>query len=390
MRNKRIIILGGGITGLLTGYSLAKFGISITIIEKKNFISMQDGRSFAISASSKEILEEYGLWDSIASKAGNIDEIRITNNNSSLFLHFDAEAANNQPMGYMVPAKLLLEVLCQKLSSMQNVSLLLNTNYQNVSFTPETATVHLENKEEYKAELLIIAEGKNSTLRSSLNIRTTTIPYNQVALVFNISHQYHHNFVALENFYSHGPFASLPLYGGFQSAIVWTEKINLKEYLLQMDQKEFIELFQQKFGDHLGEISLTTPIQAFELSATFAEYYYFKRAALIGDAAHAIHPIAGQGLNLSIRDIHFLTILIKTQFSLGLDIGSTLMLSKYDKYRQKDNNAMIAVTDICNRLFSHNFKTLKYATNIGLAAINNLPHLKKTLVNYAMGFRKSI
>lgn len=387
MNNQRIIIIGGGISGLLTALALAKSGVSVTVIEKKPFLKTKDGRSFAISANSKDLLVSYGLWEDLSCQSGPIKQIRITNNNSPLFLHFGEESANNQPMGYMVPAGLLMEKIYSELRLMENLTILTDVTYTQVTFQDEQVIVELDTGDILQANLLIAAEGKFSNLRNILDIKTTTIPYNQAAFVFNIWHQFHHNFIALENFYANGPFASLPLYDGHHSAIVWTEKLHLKDCLLQMDQREFLEFFKSKFGDHLGEIKLSTEIQTFELSAIFTETYYLHRAVLIGDTAHAIHPIAGQGLNLTIRDIKSLADLIKNQHNLGLDIGSKLILEKYSKYRQRDNNAMIAATDICNRIFSHNSRTASSVINLGLATINKISNIKKLLVNYAMGYR---
>jgi len=219
------------------------------------------------------------------------------------------------------------------------------------------------------------------------NLKSHSYSYGQTAMVFNVSHKENHNNIAQEIFMPSGPFAILPLKDGYSSAIVWTEKSELAEIYLKMSKKEFQLHLSEKFMEYFGKSEVISEVFAYPLSVKFSNEYFKGRLCLLGDSAHSMHPIAGQGFNQTIRDINSLADLLKYHFNLGLDLGSKMLLEDYQTERRFDNHAMIAITDVLNKLFSNNILPLSVTRKLGLAAVNKLPGLQKFFMKYAMGER---
>jgi 2-octaprenyl-6-methoxyphenol hydroxylase len=241
-----------------------------------------------------------------------------------------------------------------------------------------------------KARLAIAADGRNSRTREGAGIRVTHWSYEQAAIVCSVAHERSHDFTAHEHFLPAGPFAILPLMGdldrpGHCSSIVWTERADLAPAIMALDEKNFIAELQRRFGEFLGPLEVIGPKWCYPLSLQFTERTIDKRLALIGDAAHAMHPIAGQGLNMGLRDVAALAEVVLDAKRLGLDIGDGTMLERYQRWRRFDNTLMLAMTDGLNRLFSNDIRPLRLVRDIGLAAVNALPPLKKVFMRQAMG-----
>jgi len=246
--------------------------------------------------------------------------------------------------------------------------------------------VTLEDGRIFTADLLVGADGRKSLCREEAGIPLYGWDYHQTAIVCTIKHTKPHHHVAVEHFLPGGPFATLPMTQQ-RSSIVWTEKTKAAETLLQMDEVEFTELLQEKVEDYLGEVQLTGARYAFPLSMQHAEYYTAARLALIGDAAHGIHPIAGQGFNLGMGDIDALCDELTRAAALGFDLGSMLLLKRYEKRRRFDNGNMVLMTDLLDRLFSNSIMPVQAARRFGLTAVQKLPRLRRYFMRTAMGLR---
>ncbi len=391
MYYNKAIIIGGGMVGMALACALAQENIHVTLIDLANLnnrpTNNADGRASALAYSSFKFLQQIGAWEEMSKYAGTINEIRIVDNNSPLWLHFDHDLVCDEPMGYIVENRFINSALLNCVNKQGNIKLLAPGKYKRIEYFPSYVKIIMEDGEEIKANLLIAADGKNSKVRENSGIRLNKIDYEQSAIVCTVKHQKPHNNIAVEHFFPTGPFAILPMYDQLMSSLVWTEKKNLTPLYMKMSELSFANEVQKRFGEYLGKIEVIGERFSYPLSLSFAENYIATRMCLVGDSAHSVHPIAGQGLNLGYRDIEALINIIKEHTSLGLDIGSQSVLEKYKQARRFNNIQMIAATDILNRLFSNNIFPIKTARKLGLAGVNLMPELKKKFIKHAMGLK---
>jgi 2-octaprenyl-6-methoxyphenol hydroxylase len=251
------------------------------------------------------------------------------------------------------------------------------------------ALVRLAGGPTIAAGLVVAAEGRSSPLREQAGIAVTHLPYAQTSIVCAIAHERPHHETALEHFLPSGPFAQLPMAGTdgapYLSSIVWTERTTIAERMLALDDAAFTREIARRLGDHLGAVRLMGRRWRYPLSAMIVHRYYDTRLALVGDAAHGIHPIAGQGLNLGFRDVGALAALIIEAASAGEDIGAPALLRRYQAKRRPDNMLMLAATDALDRLFSTDFPLVRLARDLGIAAVDRTPPLKRLFMRQAMG-----
>lgn len=384
-----LIIVGAGYIGLSLAGMLAETGIKIAIITnyELDFANPPKdvGRLFAISLASCDILKLYGLDHNIDNIAQSINYIRVVDYNSSATTDFDPNDLGLDKFGYMVDEYVLLANLYHKLAQYKNICLF-STSYYNIESREHFAELHLDNSDILQAELIVAADGKKSQARQNAFIPIYTKKYQQIAVVFDIAHELCHQGIAVEKFMPNGPFAILPKLNGFTSSIVWVEKTAAENVLKTMPREQIHELIAQRFDNYLGEIQIISEIKIFPLELTYAKQYFNGRIVIIGDALHSIHPLAGQGFNLGLRDADLLAQLIMKNLNLGIDIGIKSMLVQYQNYRKKDVNLLISATDTLNSIFSNNFIPLRCLRRLGLQTIDKIPPLKKIFMYYAMGY----
>jgi 2-octaprenyl-6-methoxyphenol hydroxylase len=393
-----VLIVGGGLVGLTLGIALAGAGVSCTVIDREDPATAQgaafDGRASAIAAGTRQMLEALGLWRAMAAGASPILDIRVSDGKigrpaSALFLHYDHSEVGEAPLGYIVENRVLRRALFAALP-VEGLTLLAPHSLDGeVARGPHGVKARLDDGRRLTARLLVAADGRGSRIRAQAGIKTTQWDYPQSGIVATVEHELPHEGVAHENFLPAGPFAMLPLTddagGRHRSSIVWTEKRELVAQMMALEEADFSAEIQRRFGDTLGALKATGPRWSYPLSLLLAERYVDHRLALVGDAAHGIHPIAGQGLNLGLRDVAALAEILVDASRLGLDLGDANVLSRYPQWRRFDALALVAVTDALNRLFSTDLPPVRLARDLGLAAVERIPPLKKLFMRHAMG-----
>ncbi|MDE5061074.1 MULTISPECIES: 2-octaprenyl-6-methoxyphenyl hydroxylase [Wolbachia] len=381
--NYDVIISGGGLLGLITAISLSCDSVSIAVIEKNSLPRVvDDNRAFAISQGSKKILEKLGIWQFIESEAEPILDICVLD---AVTVHYNHKMVGEEPMGYVINNATIWNAINNNFLNKLNIYS--PHSYKTIACDSGYVEVILDNNQELISSLLICAEGKNSKLPELFSIPTVKFDYKQSSMVFNVKHELHHQNLAVERFFPGGPFAILPMKDGYTSSIVWTEKSGISKMLMNLSEEEFIVELKKRFGSYLGEIKLEGERKLYPLSFVFAKKLYKGRVLLIGDAAHSIHPVAGQGLNLGIRDVEGVIKHIVAAKASGIDVGNSYLLKKISRDRYFDNFTMALATDGLNRMFSNRIFCAKALRNLGLIAVENSDFLKKSFIRHAMGFR---
>ncbi len=400
----RVCIMGAGPVGGTLACRLASAGVSVALIDHAALPPMEnlafDGRAYAVAAGSRILLESAGLWDVLDVPPNPIRDIRVSDGRvgrppSRLHLHFDHReaGADPRPFGWMVEARSLRKALNARFPAQDRLHLFAPAKAV-VERSHDGALIRLELGQLIQCELVVAAEGRNSPLRDQAGIEVTRIPYRQTAIVCAVAHERPHHDVALEHFLPAGPFAALPMGpstdaepGGAPnvSAIVWTERTKDATALMALDDVRFGREVGRRLGPHLGAIRAVGRRWSYPLSAMIAHRYVDTRLALAGDAAHGIHPIAGQGLNLGFRDGIALADLIVDAFLAGSDTGSLALLAEYQRVRQVDNLMMFAMTDALDRLFSTDRRLVRMTRDIGTEGVNRLGPIKRVFMRRAMG-----
>ncbi|AAW70656.1 2-octaprenyl-6-methoxyphenyl hydroxylase [Wolbachia endosymbiont of Brugia malayi] len=380
-----VIISGGGLLGLITAVGLSNNSVSVAVIEKNNLPRIiDDNRAFAISQGSRKILEKLGIWQFIESEAEPILDICILDENSPITVHYNHKMVSEEPMGYVINSTVIWNAINNNFLNKLNIYSL--HSYRTITCDAGYVEVTLGNNQKLISSLLICAEGKNSKLPGLFSMSIIKFDYKQSSIVFNVKHELHHQNLAVEQFFPGGPFAILPMKSGYTSSIVWTEKSEISKMLMNLSEEEFIIELKKRFGSYLGEVKLDGERKSYPLSFASAKKLYKSRVLLIGDAAHSIHPVAGQGLNLGIRDAESVVRQITAAKAFGIDVGSSYLLKKISRDRCLDNFTMALATDGLNRIFSNRIFCAKTLRNFGLMAVENSKFLKKRFIRHAMGF----
>ena len=384
--DSEIVIVGAGLSGLAMAATLDSAGISCTLVDRQplpaDISDISDGRTTAISYTSRRMLEALDLWP--AQHAAPILDIRVTDGPSRLFLHFDHRDAGDQPMGHLIENRHLRERFQQVVKKAENVQIVTGHGVTDLSRDASGVSYTLGDGSTGRARIIIGADGARSWLRGSVGIRTSGWSYGQSAMICNIRHQYPHNNIAHERFLPGGPFAVLPL-AGERASIVWSERDELVPVMIRLDDHAFAGELSRRFANDLGEIEIEGPRSSYPLSLKVAHDIASTRLALVGDAAHQMHPIAGQGFNLGLRDIAALAEILVDRRRLGLDIGNDDGLSRYRRARRVDIATLLAATDGLTWLFSNDIPPVRMARDLGLGLVNKMPRLKTMFMRSAMG-----
>ena len=382
------IVIGGGLSGLTTTLALSKIGLSVAIIDKTSLKMAKknegDQRTTAVSASGKKVFEALDVWDSLKKGAEPILDIVVSEKGKKGHLSFDHQTVGTEPMGHILNNIELKNSLISSIRSQKNIQLFPFKSLNN--FFPKTGavTIDLNDGSSYEAALLVAADGRNSDGRRIAKIKSTNIDYNQSSIVFTVGHEKPHRGTAYEQFTTGGPIASLPMRGN-KSSVVWSEDTEVIGSLMQLDDKDFAAAASCRLNDCLGKMTIIGQRKVFPLKLNYADTIIANRFAMVGDAAHGLHPIAGQGFNLGLRDIANLTEEISNARRLGLDIGSFETLRSYQAARRFDNFSLVAATDGLNRLFTDNNKIVRFIRSSGLDTINTMNPIKNLFMRLAMG-----
>ena len=391
MNNKEsfdCVIIGGGLSGLTAALALSKIGLSVALADKAaiDFEAEKKGdqRTTAISASGKNLFEALGIWETIEENAEAILDIRVSEKDDKGFLSFNHQEAGSVPMGHIVDNVGLKNSLISRIKQSQAITLLPKNPLTHFTSSESAIIIHLEKDQIISAPLLVAADGRFSRARDIANIKTTRVNYNQISMVFKVAHALPHHGVAYERFLPGGPIAFLPMNGN-HSSVVWSENTETAKELMELNDTEFSDAVSYRIDDCLGELEIIGNRKIFPLSLIHPESLISDRFAMVGDAAHGIHPIAGQGFNLGLRDIANLVEEIAKGKRLGLDIGGFEVLRSYESTRRLDNMSLVLATDSLTRLFSNNNSLIKSLRCAGFGAINEIRPLKQKLMKYAMG-----
>ena len=392
-----VCVVGAGPVGGTLACRLAEGGARVAVVDTAPLPPMEhpdfDGRAYAVAAGSRRLLEAAGLWDALPQPSGPIHGIRVSDGRlgrraSALHLHFDEQEADAGPFGWMVEARNLRVALNARLRAAPGLHVFAPAR-ATVTRSPDGADIQVENGPTVRARLVVAAEGRQSPLREAAGIRVTRAAYGQRGIVCAIAHERPHEGIALEHFLPAGPFAQLPMAASEVapnlSAIVWTERTALADRLAKLDDATYTREVLRRLGSHLGAIRLVGRRWVYPLSALHAHRYTDTRLVLVGDAAHGIHPIAGQGLNLGFRDVLALSDLVLGALERGADPGGPALLAAYQRARRPANMAMLAATDALDRLFSSDNPLLRAARDIGIAGVHRMPRLKRAFMKAAMG-----
>ncbi|MEJ1159897.1 ubiquinone biosynthesis hydroxylase [Prosthecomicrobium sp. N25] len=391
-----VVVAGGGYVGLSLALALksADPGLAVAVVEPKPREAIRrDGRASAIAAAARAMLERLGVWSRIAAEAQPILDMVVTDSRVSdavrpVFLTFGGRLEDGEPFAHMVPNAAMVGAL---LDAAEAAGVVLFAPDSVADFTLKTsaAELRLASGTRLDAALLVAADGVRSRLRDLAGIRTVNWDYGQSGIVTTIEHERPHEGRAEEHFLPSGPFAILPLpddaAGRHRSSLVWSERRDEADRLVRGDDFTFSVELERRFGRHLGALRQAGPRHAYPLGLTLARAWVKPRFALCGDAAHGIHPIAGQGLNIGFRDVAALAEVVVEARRLGQDPGALDVLSRYERWRRFDAFEMGVVTDVLNRLFSNDLGPLRVVRDIGLGLVDRLPALKRRFIREAAG-----
>ena len=388
-----IIIVGGGLNGPALALAAAQAGFTVTVIDSQPLPVHQDpafdGRSYALALTSMRLLRGIGIWPAIAANAQPMLEIKVTDGRagegpSPWMMHFDHAEIEEGPMGYLVEDRHLRRAFLDAMAAEARITHLPGNTVVAQHVTPAGVSVTLASGQTLDGSLLIGSDGRKSGTAERAGIKRTGWDYGQTAVVCAVAHDKPHGGIAHQFFMPAGPLAILPLTEN-RSSIVWSESSARAKTLMALDDAAFLEALKPAFGSFLGQIRLTGARFSYPLNLTLANSLTASRVALVGDAAHGIHPIAGQGLNAGLRDVAALADVLTTARSRGEDIGSDQTLARYQTWRRFDTATLALATDTFNRLFSNDNPLVRAARDIGMGIVNSAPRLRRGFMRQAAG-----
>lgn len=392
------LIVGGGLVGLTLGLALARGGVRSIVVDALDPAAVTDagfdGRVSAIAFASCRMFRALNMWDDLAPHAQPINDIMVTDSRgpraadkgaaAPLFLHYDHREIGDEPLGNLIENRHTRIAQQRAIEREDLVTLIAPDAVMKVDYGPHAVIATLKSGQQIEAQVAFACDGRGSPTREAAGIKTVNWSYDQIGIVCTVEHDRPHEGIAQEYFLPSGPFAILPMVGN-RSSLVWTEKTALGKAMLALDDDQFAEQIADRFGPFLGKTQPMGPRWSYPLGFQIARDYVRPRLALVGDAAHGVHPIAGQGLNLGLRDVAALAEVIVDTARLGLDIGSLDCLRRYEKWRRFDNTALSLGMDALVHLFSNDVTPIRIARDIGLGVVNELPPLRKLFMRHAGG-----
>ena len=390
-----IVIAGGGLNGPTLALALAQAGLRVAVVDPQPARARAgagfDGRAYSLAIASVRVLRALGLWDRLAPDAQPIHQIKASQGQSGegaghLFLHFDSAELGEGPLGHMLEDRFLHAALVDAMAGAVTTLPGLSVTGQEVG--PANVTAILSDGQRLNARLLVGADGRGSGVATRAGIQRQGWDYGQTALVAAIDHALPHDGIAHQYFMATGPLAILPLPGN-RSNVVWSETTANATAIAALDDDGFLSVLRPRFGDFLGDLSLAGPRFSYPLSLSLAERYASDRVALVGDAAHGVHPIAGQGLNLGLRDVAALAEVLVDAARRGEDIGSPLVLERYQAWRRPDATTLALGMDGVNRLFATDNPAVAGLRGAGIGVVDALPGLRRGFMRQAAGLAVS-
>lgn len=391
-----VIVIGAALNGLATALALggqtARRPLRVMVVDAKdphNFAtSTFDGRASAITSAARRMFEALGIWDSVSTHAQAMDEIVVTDSDDPqrrpTLLTFERPDQGGSPTAHMIENRILYASLLRQAEVSSHISFAVGHAVTQYRFQPGLAHITLGDGSQLQADLIVAADGRHSPARDAAGIRMVGWPYDQAGLVATVEHDLPHRGRAEEHFTPKGPFAILPLTGN-RSSLVWTESLDTASHLMALDDSAFLAELRHRFGAHLGGVRLISGRHSYPLGLFVAETFHAPRLALVGDAAHVLHPLAGLGFNLGLRDVAALAETLHDATGLGQDIGSAAVLERYTVWRRFDTVATAAAMDGMNRLFSSANPALKLLRQTGLRAVDRIGSLKSLFAAEAAG-----
>ncbi|WP_040671425.1 FAD-dependent monooxygenase [Rhodobacter ferrooxidans] len=389
-----ILIAGGGLNGPALALALASGGLRVTVIDARpaplRTEAGFDGRAYALAIASKRLLTVLGVWQAVLANAQPILQIKTSDGIAGrgpapFFLTFDSAEIDEGPMGFMLEDRFLYAAFLQAMQADPNITLMSGETVVGQEVTPGGVRITLASGQSLAARLLVGCDGRQSGVAQRAGIKRTGWGYGQTALVTAIAHAKPHHGVAHQFFMPAGPLAILPLPGGHHSSIVWSETDTNAAAIQTLSDADYLAALRPRFGDFLGEIALAGARFTYPLNLTLANSFVAPRVALVGDAAHGVHPIAGQGLNLGLRDVAALAQVLIEASRRGEDIGAADVLDRYQEWRRFDSTALALGMDSINRLFSNDNPILRTGRDLGLGLVNALPFLRRRFIRQAAG-----
>ncbi|SEL57695.1 2-octaprenyl-6-methoxyphenol hydroxylase [Roseovarius azorensis] len=388
-----ILIIGGGLNGPTLALAAARAGLTSTVIDalpeptRRN--AAFDGRAYALALASVRLLRNLRIWDRVAENAQPMLEIKVSDGRagqgpSPFFLHFDHAEIEEGPMGHMLEDRFLRRALIDAMKETPEITQVSGDTVTAQEADITSVTITLASGKVLRGRLLVGADGRASGTAARAGIRRTGWGYRQTALVAAIEHERPHHGIAHQFFMPPGPLAILPLPGNV-SSIVWSETDETAARFSALSDDAFMEVLRPRFGDFLGAIKLRGKRYTYPLNLTIANSFIADRLALIGDAAHGMHPIAGQGLNAGLRDVAALAQVVTEASHRGEDIAATDVLSRYQQWRRFDTATLAMATDLTNRLFSNDNPLLRAARDLGMGALGHMPALRRGFIREAAG-----
>ena len=388
-----LIIVGGGLNGPALALAAAQAGFTVTIIDSLAIDTRKDpdfdGRSYALALASMRLLRGIGVWGAVSDHAQPMLEIKVTDGRmgegpSPWMMHFDHAEIEEGPMGYMVQDRHLRRAFLDAMAATDRITQLAEETVVAQSTNASGVSVTLASGKVVHGHLLIGSDGRKSGTATRAGIKRTGWGYGQTAVVCAVTHEKPHGGIAHQFFMPAGPLAILPLTEN-RSSIVWSETDQRAAELTAMNDADFLEALRPAFGSFLGQISLTGARFSYPLGLTLANSFIADRTALIGDAAHGVHPIAGQGLNAGLRDVAALADVLETARARGEDIGGAQALARYQEWRRFDTTTLALATDTFNRLFSNDNPLVRAARDLGMGVVNATPSLRRGFMRRAAG-----